>query len=47
MKDQIVPRTAAYHHGNLRQAMIDAALDALETQGLEALSLRALAERPR
>lgn len=32
-----------YHHGNLRDALINAALDILQNQGLEALSLRALA----
>ncbi|KAB7622661.1 TetR/AcrR family transcriptional regulator [Alkalilimnicola sp. S0819] len=32
-----------YHHGNLRAALIDAALDLLRTAGLEGLSLRAVA----
>ncbi len=36
--------TQPYHHGNLRQALIDTGLNALEESGLEALSLRALAE---
>lgn len=30
----------AYHHGNLRQALIDAASTAIEAQGLDAFSLR-------
>jgi AcrR family transcriptional regulator len=34
-----------YHHGNLKQALIDAGLEILETKGLSALSLRACAER--
>lgn len=33
----------SYHHGNLREALLAAALDILTTQGIEALSLRALA----
>lgn len=32
-----------YHHGNLRQALIEAALDTLRRDGIEAVSLRALA----
>lgn len=34
-----------YHHGNLKQALIDAGLAILETQGLARLSLRACADR--
>lgn len=34
---------AAYHHGELRGALIDAALAALERDGAQALSLRGLA----
>ncbi len=34
-----------YHHGNLRQALIDAALTLLEQGGLEKLSLRAIARQ--
>ena len=33
----------AYHHGDLRRALIEAALRALETQGLADISLRSLA----
>jgi AcrR family transcriptional regulator len=33
-----------YHHGNLRDALVNAALEILKTQGAEALSLRALAK---
>jgi AcrR family transcriptional regulator len=36
--------SVAYHHGNLRQALIDLAMHTLEKEGLESLSLRALAE---
>ena len=38
-------RKTPYHHGNLREALIDSALEILEEQGLEALSLRAIARR--
>jgi AcrR family transcriptional regulator len=34
-----------YHHGNLRDALIKAALEILDTDGLSALSLRAAAAR--
>ena len=34
----------AYHHGDLRQALIEAALRTIEIAGAEALSLRELAE---
>lgn len=34
-----------YHHGNLKQALVRAGLEILEAEGLEALSLRACAER--
>ena len=33
----------SYHHGDLKSALIDAALKILDTRGIEALSLRALA----
>ncbi|MGH6819124.1 MAG: TetR/AcrR family transcriptional regulator [Methylovirgula sp.] len=36
-------RAAAYHHGDLRIALVKAARDILEKEGLEALSLRAVA----
>jgi AcrR family transcriptional regulator len=34
---------APYHHGNLRQALIDAARDVIRRDGTDAVSLRALA----
>jgi AcrR family transcriptional regulator len=34
-----------YHHGDLRRALVDEALKVLESQGVEALSVRALSER--
>jgi AcrR family transcriptional regulator len=37
--------TRPYHHGDLRQALIDAGLERLEADGLEALSLREVARR--
>src|SRR5688572_2247793 len=33
----------AYHHGDLRRALLDAALTILRTEGLDALTLRAAA----
>lgn len=36
---------AIYHHGNLRQSLLDSSLQLLCDEGLEALSLRRLAER--
>lgn len=38
-------RRAAYHHGDLRRAVVEAALDAIEKTGTESLSLRDLARR--
>jgi AcrR family transcriptional regulator len=38
-------REAPYHHGDLRDALIEAAQQTLETDGLAALSLRAVARR--
>lgn len=35
----------AYHHGNLRQVLLDAAAEAVEEEGLAALSLRAVARK--
>jgi len=42
------PRTkppAAYHHGHLQKALLQAALQAAETRGVEAIQLRDLARR--
>ena len=38
-----VNKERSYHHGDLKSALIDAALQILDTRGIEALSLRALA----
>ena len=38
-------RKADYHHGNLRRALIDAAVGAIATHGVDALNLRQLAAR--
>jgi AcrR family transcriptional regulator len=38
-------RRRPYHHGNLRQALVDAALGLVETKGAAALTLRAAARR--
>lgn len=37
------PEARPYHHGDLRRALVDAALDIVERDGLAALSLRAVA----
>ncbi len=37
--------SSAYHHGNLRKSLIDAALSHLKSEGSETLSLRALARK--
>jgi AcrR family transcriptional regulator len=37
------PQTRSYHHGDLRTALVDAGLKALESAPIEELSLRALA----
>src|SRR6478736_9746442 len=38
-------RGRPYHHGDLRNALLDSARSILEKQGLEALSLRAVARK--
>ena len=35
----------AYHHGNLRDALVEAAIELLEAEGIGTLSLRAVARR--
>ena len=45
-RDRATPKKASnYHHGALRDALVHAARDILESQGYEALSLRAAARR--
>jgi AcrR family transcriptional regulator len=39
------PRRSAYHHGNLRQALIDAALELAKEGGAEAVTVREAARR--
>jgi AcrR family transcriptional regulator len=39
------PKRKTYHHGNLRQALLDAALQILETEDVAALTLREAARR--
>ena len=39
------PSGRPYHHGDLRRALIDAAVGVIEHEGLAALSLRDLARR--
>lgn len=43
--DLRAPSRSAYHHGNLREALVEEAKKVLETDGLDALSLRGLARR--
>jgi AcrR family transcriptional regulator len=40
-----MPTKSTYHHGDLRTALLDAALEVLEEDGATALSLRAVARR--
>src|SRR5262245_58895526 len=40
-------RLRTYHHGNLRPALIDAAMQILQRQGMDAVSLRAVARHAR
>jgi AcrR family transcriptional regulator len=40
-----LPTKRAYHHGNLRAALLSAALRELATEGLEGISLRGVARR--
>ncbi len=42
---QSAAKGARYHHGALRQALVAAALEILEQEGLGALGLRAVARR--
>lgn len=35
--------TRSYHHGNLREALVEAALERLESEGADAITLRAIA----
>jgi AcrR family transcriptional regulator len=44
-RTQIPPARAAYHHGHLREAVLEAGLAHLEKSGDEALSLRELARQ--
>lgn len=39
------PETRAYHHGNLREALIEAAVELIERDGLDKLSVREAAKR--
>ena len=44
-RDQSSKERAGYHHGDLRRVLLDAATDAIESEGLDALSLRGIAAR--
>ena len=43
MPSKAPPKRATFRHGNLPEALIDAALERLEAEGVEAISLRDLA----
>lgn len=45
MKKTVHNKASTYHHGNLRQALITAALEVIEASGYQSLSLRELAEK--
>src|SRR5512142_3557657 len=40
MRNPAVPRKGGYHHGNLRNALLAAALKLVSTRGVEGFSLR-------
>lgn len=40
-----VKKTTSYHHGNLKEALIETALDMVESDGLDAITLRELTQR--
>lgn len=44
-KTKTLKKRKAYHHGDLRRALVEAALDVLEKEGIEALSLRNVARK--
>lgn len=45
MADEALTKRAAYHHGNLPGALVEAAHALIDEQGLAALTLRAVAQR--
>ena len=44
-RDKAAPKKVSYHHGSLRDALIRSAREILESEGYEALTLRAAARR--
>src|SRR5919107_731159 len=42
-RSRVPARRKTYHHGDLRQALLDAALELLRAEGAAALTLRAVA----
>jgi AcrR family transcriptional regulator len=44
-RERTAPKKASYHHGTLRDALIRSAREILESEGYEALTLRAAARR--
>src|SRR6266446_5093224 len=45
MISRVPPRSRPYHHGNLRPALVSAAIQEIEADGPAAMSLRAVARR--
>lgn len=45
MKNTVKKETATYHHGNLRRALIDAALAMIGESGVKSLSIREVAKK--
>lgn len=41
----ILKKPSTYHHGNLKEALLDAALEMVETEGIDAITLRELTQR--
>lgn len=44
VRGSVLQKNFKYHHGHLREALLLAAVDILQTQGIDGLSLRALAK---
>jgi len=45
IKDQCSKKTSNYHHGNLKEEMLQQAVDIIHTEGVDALTLSALSKR--
>ena len=45
IKDQCSKKTSTYHHGNLKEELLQQAVDIIHTEGIDALTLSALSKR--